>query len=219
MARLYTKLGFSELGLLGFRAAIEQGYFSVEQFEVDSGLDSIRSRPEFAEAMTSHEPAVGAPSRSSQMKVGRASSASMRRQRSSLVSQERVRASKQWELSHKRWTEGTKATGSPRRHEDERRRTKDRSRRAKRGWHRESGKLKAPRGSRGALSSPLSRCHSPAVRPATRPVCWSTQPRQPPCVFVRLRSFVLNPLSPSLFPCSSRIHEPASTRIPSPHRP
>ena len=30
MARLYTRLGFSELSLLGFRAAIEQGYFSVD---------------------------------------------------------------------------------------------------------------------------------------------------------------------------------------------
>ena len=52
MARLYTKLGFSELGLLGFRAAIEQGYFSVEQFEADTWLDSIRPQPEFIEAMT-----------------------------------------------------------------------------------------------------------------------------------------------------------------------
>ena len=32
--------------------------------------------------------------------------------------------------------------------------------------------------------APLSRCHSPAVRPATRPVCWSTQFDHPSCVFV-----------------------------------
>jgi TolB-like protein len=52
MARLYTRLGFSELSLLGFRAAIEQGYFSVDQFEADSWLDPIRPDPSFAEAMT-----------------------------------------------------------------------------------------------------------------------------------------------------------------------
>ena len=44
--------GFSELSLLGFRAAIEQGYFPVEQFEADSWLDPIRSDPSFADAMT-----------------------------------------------------------------------------------------------------------------------------------------------------------------------
>jgi hypothetical protein len=52
MARLYTRMGFSELSLLGFRAAIEQGYFAVEQFEADSWLDPIRSDPSFADAMT-----------------------------------------------------------------------------------------------------------------------------------------------------------------------
>ena len=51
MARLYTKLGFTGLGMLGFRAAIEQGYFSVEQFEGDAWLDPIRSEAAFPEAM------------------------------------------------------------------------------------------------------------------------------------------------------------------------
>ncbi len=52
MARLYTKLGFTGLGVLGFRAAIEQGYFCVEQFEGDSWLDPIRSDAAFPDAMT-----------------------------------------------------------------------------------------------------------------------------------------------------------------------
>jgi serine/threonine protein kinase len=52
MARLYTRLGRPDLGLLGFRATVEQGYFSVAQFEADSWLDPIRSDPAFIDAMT-----------------------------------------------------------------------------------------------------------------------------------------------------------------------
>ncbi len=52
MARLYARLGLPRLGLLGFRAAIELGYFAVSQFEADSWLDPIRSDPAFADAMT-----------------------------------------------------------------------------------------------------------------------------------------------------------------------
>ncbi len=63
MARLYTRLGFTELGQLGFRATVEQGYFSVGQFEGDSWLDPLRPDPAFAEAMTlartRHQRAVG----------------------------------------------------------------------------------------------------------------------------------------------------------------
>ena len=63
MARLYAWLGFTELGLLGCRAAIEQGYFCVEQFEGDALLDPIRPDTAFAEIMalarTRHQRAVG----------------------------------------------------------------------------------------------------------------------------------------------------------------
>jgi len=52
MARFYTRLGRRDLGLLGFRAAIEQGYFCVAQFEADPMLDPLRSDPAFADAMT-----------------------------------------------------------------------------------------------------------------------------------------------------------------------
>ena len=62
MARLYTRLGQLELGLLGFRAAIELGYFPVAQFDTDFWLDPIRSDPAFVDAMalarTRHQRAV-----------------------------------------------------------------------------------------------------------------------------------------------------------------
>ena len=52
---------------------------------------------------------------------------------------------------------------------------------------------------------PLSRCHSRRSA-GERKVCWSTAPRQPSCVFVRLRASVVNPLPPStgLVPALSR---------------
>ena len=52
MARLYARLGLPRLGLLGFRAAIELGYFAVSQFEADSWLDPIESDPAFADTLT-----------------------------------------------------------------------------------------------------------------------------------------------------------------------
>jgi serine/threonine protein kinase/tetratricopeptide (TPR) repeat protein len=62
MAGFYIRLGLYDLGLLGFRAAIEQGYFSVAQFDADASLDPVRSQPAFVEAMalarTRHQRAV-----------------------------------------------------------------------------------------------------------------------------------------------------------------
>jgi TolB-like protein len=51
IASFYTRLGRPDLGLLGFRAAIEQGYFSVPHFEADPVWDPLRADPAFAEAM------------------------------------------------------------------------------------------------------------------------------------------------------------------------
>ena len=48
---LYARLGRTDLGLLGFRAAVEQGYFSVAHFERESWLDPIRHDPKFIESM------------------------------------------------------------------------------------------------------------------------------------------------------------------------
>jgi eukaryotic-like serine/threonine-protein kinase len=62
MARFYTRLGHLRLGLAGFRAAVDQGYFCIQQFEADRWLDPIRSEPAFAAAMsaarTRHEHAL-----------------------------------------------------------------------------------------------------------------------------------------------------------------
>lgn len=51
IGRFYTKLGRTDLGLSGFRAGIEQGYFCVPQFERDPWLDALRGEPAFEEAM------------------------------------------------------------------------------------------------------------------------------------------------------------------------
>jgi hypothetical protein len=62
MARFYARLGRIDLGLLGFRATIDQGYFCVSQFDAERSLDPLRSEPAFAEAMalarTRHERAI-----------------------------------------------------------------------------------------------------------------------------------------------------------------
>ena len=50
-ARFYTRLGRADLGLSGFRAAIEQGYFCVSHFEGDPWLDPLRSDPAFEDGM------------------------------------------------------------------------------------------------------------------------------------------------------------------------
>ncbi len=72
------------------------------------------------------------------------------------------------------------------RHEAPRRRTKDRSRRAKRGRHRtRGGPRKAPSEFRGALRGPpLVRCHSPAVPAGDATGLLVDTPRQPSGVFV-----------------------------------
>jgi TolB-like protein len=50
-ARFYTRLGRPDLGLAGFRAAVDQGYFCVAQFEQEPWLDAIRSESAFSETM------------------------------------------------------------------------------------------------------------------------------------------------------------------------
>jgi TolB-like protein len=50
-ARFYTRLGRPDLGLAGFQAAIDQGYFCVSQFEREPWLDPIRQEPAFADAL------------------------------------------------------------------------------------------------------------------------------------------------------------------------
>ena len=47
-ARFYARLGHRRLALLGARAAVEQGYFCLSDFEGDPWLDPIRGEPEFA---------------------------------------------------------------------------------------------------------------------------------------------------------------------------
>jgi hypothetical protein len=50
-SRFYTRLGRTDLGVSGFRAAIDQGYFPIPLFEREPWLDPIRSEPAFVEAM------------------------------------------------------------------------------------------------------------------------------------------------------------------------
>ena len=50
-ARLYTRLGRHDLGLAGFAAAVNQGYFCVPQFEAEPWLDPIRGERAFVEAL------------------------------------------------------------------------------------------------------------------------------------------------------------------------
>jgi hypothetical protein len=46
-AKLYSRVGRTDLGLAGFRAAVDQGYFCVPLFEREPWLDPLRSFPEF----------------------------------------------------------------------------------------------------------------------------------------------------------------------------
>jgi TolB-like protein len=51
IAHFYVRLGRTDLGLLGFRAGVDLGFFCVPCFERDATLDPLRQEPAFAEAM------------------------------------------------------------------------------------------------------------------------------------------------------------------------